>query len=310
MNLHLPARRIATQLHVKDMLAFSLIEVCISAVILAIIGAQMYRLSSLTRDNFKEAKNYLEADNKIYSEIAFARNAALRYSWCDALIGVDQDPLTFERKTVVNSSYSKISDFCADEFYAKSPVSVYRPPYILTETDSTVQAQNRKCYGFDQAQANLEPAKINLLPIGSLKIVAGSQDKCERDSNHLDEVKYPEYKPWDLFLQKCREDMNNNSYEPTRTVDLFPEKRWDGSTQPNRVPAEKDPIVGNLVKQLEGHAQKNNIMTRYYNRSSIDLKISHRIILFYTVNLDIKGTTRSVTRVLYLNAPLATWCPY
>jgi len=290
-------------LSAKSLAAFSLIEVCVAAVILAMIGAQLYQLSSLTRENFQATKEYLEADQKLYSEIAFARNAALRYTWCDVLNGVDQDATTFERKVVINNNYSKVADFCADEFYAKAPASVYKPPYILTQTDPSIDSASRKCYGFEQG-------KTVLLPIGTLKIVAGSQDACERLPAYNDTAKYQEYKPWDLFLAKCRVDMGNNTYEPTRLVTQFPELKADGTRQADRVPAESDPIVGNLVKQLEAHAVKNNVMTKYYNRSSIDQKLIHRIVLFYTVSLKVKGTTRTVTRVLYLTAPIAAWCPY
>lgn len=275
-------------LSAKSLAAFSLIEVCVAAIILAIIGSQMYQLSSLTRENFRLTKDYLEADQKLYSEIAFARNAALRYTWCDVLNGVDQDATTKERKVINNNNYSKVADFCADEFYAKAPVSVYKPPYILTQTDPSIEDASRKCYGFEQGNTDL-------LPIGTLKIIAGSQDSCERFSAYNDTAKYQEYKPWDLFLAKCRVDMGNNTYEPTQLVPEF---------------AESDPIVGNLVAQLRAHAEKNNVMTKYYNKSSIDQKLIHRIVLFYTVSLEVKGTTRTVTRVLYLTAPVAAWCPY
>ena len=286
------------------MAAFSLLEVCIAAVVLAIIGAQMYQLSSLTRENFQEAKNYLDADQKLYSEIAFARNAAQRYTWCDALStnGVDQDA-TYERKTVTNDAYSKIADFCADEFYKKAPASVYKPPYILTQTDSGITGGDRKCYSLQNG--------TTAVAIGTLKIVKGSEDKCERDSAHSDATTYPEYMPWVEFLKKCQEDMHNNTYEPTQSLTQFPEYKSDGKTlHPDRTPAESDPIVGNLVKQLRAHAENNKVMTKYYNRSSIDQKMTHRIVLFYTVNLDVNGATRSVTRVLQLTAPVAAWCPY
>ena len=36
----------------KGSSAFTLLEVCVAAVVLAIIGAQMYRLSSVSRQNF------------------------------------------------------------------------------------------------------------------------------------------------------------------------------------------------------------------------------------------------------------------
>ena len=290
-------------LSAKSLAAFSLIEVCVAAIILAIIGSQMYQLSSLTRENFRLTKDYLEADQKLYSEIAFARNAALRYTWCDVLNGVDQDATTKERKVIINNNYSKVADFCADEFYAKAPVSVYKPPYILTQTDPSIDSASRNCYGFEQGNTVL-------LPIGTLKIIAGSQDSCERFPAYNDTAKYQEYKPWDLFLAKCRVDMRNNTYEPTQLVTEFPEFKADGTRQADRVPAESDPIVGNLVAQLRAHAEKNNVMTKYYNKSSIDQKLIHRIVLFYTVSLEVKGTTRTVTRVLYLTAPVAAWCPY
>lgn len=303
MNYSTSEFLIGRQLRVKGLAAFSLIEVCVATVILAIIGSQMHQLSRLTSENFRATKDYLDADRKIYSEIAFARTAAQQYTWCNVLNGIDMDPETFARKAVANSSYSKISDFCADSFYSSAPASVYRPPYILTQTDPALSGVDRKCYGFMQGSSDL-------LPIGTLKIEAGKQDRCERSTAYVDTSLYSEYKPWELFRAKCKEDMHNNSYEPTRTVTQFPEKKSDGSNQADRTPAEKDPIVGNLVNQLEKHARYNNVISHYYNKSSVDLKMSHRILLFYTVNLYVKGATRSITRVLYLTAPVAAWCPY
>ena len=93
--------RILISLQIKGAVGFSLIEVCVAAVVLAIIGAQMYQLSSLTNENFRDAKNYLEADQKLFSEIAFARNAALRYTWCNVLYGIDLDSLVIAKQSSI-----------------------------------------------------------------------------------------------------------------------------------------------------------------------------------------------------------------
>jgi hypothetical protein len=119
-----------------DASAFTLLEVCLAAVILAFLGAQMYQLSSLSRQNFVLTKNYLEADKKLYSEIAFARQAAQQYTWCDVFYGVDYDSDYVRIPDYVRIAHNAANldrrSFCADSAYLSSPVNVYRPPLFLS----------------------------------------------------------------------------------------------------------------------------------------------------------------------------------
>jgi hypothetical protein len=73
-------------------------------------------------------------------------------------------------------------------------------------------------------------------------------------------------------------------------------------------------------------------MVKQYNNSKVDIKQTHRILLFYSIFYNVnasdatKGTTeadacaastvaapiggcRSITRVVFIDPPVARWCP-
>jgi hypothetical protein len=300
----------------KSSSAFTLLEVCVAAVILAMIGAQMYQLASVSRQNFMLSKNYIEADKKLYSEIAFARQAAQQYTWCDVLYGIDLDT-SFNRNAVVyDVANLNNRSFCADSAYLSSPVSVYRPPLFLSASGG------EKCFAYNKNDLTGGVPSSSAIPVevGTLQRQLNSDDTCTRTvgSAYTDTNQYPDYKPWDLFYQRCRTDMGNNSYDPTGT--LYPDQTLTS-----------DPIVGSLVSQLVGHAKANNLMVKQYNNSAVDIKQTHRILLFYSIfyNLNTRdvgsGATeadacaastesaplsgcRSITRVVFIDAPVARWC--
>jgi Tfp pilus assembly protein PilV len=308
----------------REASAFSLVEVCLAAVILAFIGAQMYQLSSLSRQNFVLTKNYLEADKKLYSEIAWARQAAQRYTWCDVLYGVDYDTNSFERNPVAfNSDLLNNRSFCPDNQYLTSPVRVYRPPAIL----STLL--NDTCYAYSSIyltngvpSASAIPQAIGVLYRHYIPATGYQQfDYCVRFTAFNNKTKFPEYSPWYRFKEICRIDMGDNSYDPTGTTYLTQNLN-------------SDPIVGNLVFQLVNHAKANNIMTKQYNNSRVDRKQTHRIQLAYSIFYNFNasdatdgstekeacaaaaqsasapmGGCRSITRVVFIDAPVARWCP-
>jgi hypothetical protein len=312
----------------REASAFSLVEVCLAAVILAFIWAQMYLLSRLSSQNFVLTKNYLQADKKLYSEIAWARQAAQRYTWCDVLYGVDYDASTFERNQVAYDSQSlNRRSFCADSMYLSSPVRVYRTPLYLGTTADVM------CYAYSITDLSNGVPSASAIPVGvgSLRRITtgdGAQynDSCYRytkaSSSSLlyDKDNYPDYFPFYLFKTKCRTDMGDNSYDSTGTI--------SGQT------VNSDPVVGNLVEQLVGHAKANNIMTKQYNNSRVDRKQTHRIQLAYSIFYNFNasdatdgssedqacaaaaqsasapmGGCRSITRVVFIDAPVARWCP-
>ena len=300
----------------KGRSAFTLLEVCVAAVVLAMIGAQMYQLASVSRQNFVLSKSYIEADKKLYSEIAFARQAAQQYTWCDVLYGIDLDA-SFNRNAVVyDVANLNNRSFCADSSYLSSPVSVYRPPLFLSASGEA------KCFAYNKNDltGGVPSASAVPLEVGTLQRQLNSDDTCTRTVGiaYTDTNQYPDYSPWDLFYKKCRTDMGNNSYDPTGT--LYPTQALTS-----------DPVVGNLVVQLVSHARANNLMVKQYNNSRVDIKQTHRILLFYSIfyNLNASdagsGATeadacaastesaplsgcRSITRVVFIDAPVARWC--
>ena len=284
--------------------AFSLLEVMVASIILAMLGLGMLNLSNLSRRNFRATQNYLDANNILNAEIAFATQAAQQYTWCDVLYGGFFSSVTFTRNAIASTDSTRYR-FCGDNFYQENPVLVYNPPYVLT----LAREATPRCYSYQNNDTTLAPVAIGAFNSGNASQF--QQDSCTRDAAHLNTATFPDYSPWLLFRNICH-----------TAFYAYPRTNTGNNNESNNG---RNPLVGNLVDQLVGHAGLQGLITTSYNNSSVDQNQTNRILLFYTINYSLSGagvtagTTqatacadssgcRSITRAVIIDPPVAKWC--
>lgn len=283
---------------------FSLLEVIVASVILSMLGLGMLNLSDLSRRNFRATQNYLDANNILNAEIAFAIQSAQQYTWCDALYGGFFSTLTFTRNTIASTDTTRYR-FCGDNFYQENPVLVYNPPYVLTLPKESPS----RCYSYANNDTSTPPVAIGTFNSGNASLF--QQDSCTRYAAYPNTATHPNYSPWLLFRNICH-----------TTFYGYPRTNTGNNNESNNG---RNPLVGNLVSQLVGHAGLQGLITTSYNNSSVEQNQTNRILLFYTINYSLSGSgvtagttqaaacaggsgCRSITRAVIIDPPVAKWC--